>query len=576
MKVNRMTLFYKTRYLTTVLAVLLSTLITITVGSTAVFAASGSTVAQRVTLPGQKAAVLNGYTPLHADQTNRKLALSISLNLRNTTALDQLLAAQNDPKSALYHHYLTPQEFSVAFSPTETSVQEVSTYLQSQGLTVTGVSANHTLISATGTEAQAEKSFQVNISDYQIGSRQVFSPTSNPTVPAALASLILNIGGLDNVAAYHHLNTIPPQVQPHAGPNGGFTPTDLRTAYNANSLVSASNGAGQTLAIFELDGYQSSDVNAYISHYGLGSAHYSNVLVDGASTSAGSGAVEDELDLEVAAAITPGATQKIYIGPNSTSGLNDTYNKIVTDDIAKVTSTSWGECESVSGNSELATLDNIFKQGAAQGQSFFAASGDSGAYDCGTRSLAVDSPADDPYVVGVGGTQLTLGAGSAYGSETAWGVSSKSEGSGGGISTYFTRPSYQTGTNLTNTHREVPDISADASPASGYSIYCTVAADADYGCTGWTSEGGTSAAAPLWASLATDVNGYLASQGKSSLGSASALIYKFYNTTQTYTAYHDVTSGNNLYYSATTGYDNATGIGTPNAWNFARDAANNR
>ena len=119
--------------------------------------------------------------------------------------------------------------------------------------------------------------------------------------------------------------------------------------------------------------------------------------------------------MEIVAAMAPHANQIVYEGPNTTQGLNDTYNKIVTDNKAQIASTSWGLCENSSGSAELQTLDAIFKQGATQGISFFAASGDSGAYDCGDTNLAVDSPADDPYVTGVGGTNLQLNSG-AYGS----------------------------------------------------------------------------------------------------------------------------------------------------------------
>jgi subtilase family serine protease len=335
-------------------------------------------------------------------------------------------------------------------------------------------------------------------------------------------------------------------------------------------MSNGGTGAGQTTAIFELDGYDPSDIATYLSTYNLGSAKYSNVLVDGATNTPGSGATEVELDMEVMSALAPDAAQKIYIGPNTTTGVDDIYNKIVTDDQAKVTSISWGECEAASGDAQLDTLDNIFAQGAAQGQAFFAASGDSGAYACQTSSttLAVGSPADDPHVVGVGGTSLTLNSDGTYASEAAWGANGS--GSGGGISSHFTRPSYQTGNNLTNLNREVPDVSADADPSTGYSMYCTVA-DAEYCSQGWLEIGGTSAAAPLWAALSTDLNEYLTSQGKAGLGSASDSLYALYNTTQPDSAYHDITTGNNLYYAATPGYDTATGLGTPDAWNIARD-----
>ena len=144
-------------------------------------------------------------------------------------------------------------------------------------------------------------------------------------------------------------------------------------------------------------------------------------------------------DIEVVAAMAPKASQIVYEGPNTTQGVNDTYNQIVTDNKAQVMTVSWGECESQSGNAELQTLDNIFKQGASQGISMYAASGDSGAYDCNDTNLAVDSPAGDPYITGVGGTNLQLNNG-AYGSESVWSNpadtqrSPQGAGGGGGIS----------------------------------------------------------------------------------------------------------------------------------------------
>jgi subtilase family serine protease len=168
---------------------------------------------------------------------------------------------------------------------------------------------------------------------------------------------------------------------------------------------------------------------------------------------------------------------------------------------------------------------------------------------------------------------LNIDSNSTYNSETVWSEPARGEGSGGGISTQFTRPAYQTGTNLTNLNREVPDVSADADPATGYAIYCTTNATF-CGNSGWTKVGGTSGAAPLWAAIATDLNEYLAGQQKPVLGSASASLYSLYNTPQTYNAYHDITTGDNLHYPATSGYDMASGIGTPDVWNIARDLVN--
>ncbi len=526
-------------------------------------------------IPGHMVPALKGLTPLRTAAINRQLQLAISLKLRNAAQLEELLREQSDPHSSLYHQYLTPQQFTAMFGPTQASVNQVVAYLNSEGLQVNAVSSNRLLIDASGPLTAVERAFNVSIADYTFKGRGVYAPTREPSMPAALAGLVLNISGLDNAAQYRHA-----ALDIHAAnPAGGFKPSDLRTAYDMNPLLSNVDGTGQTTAIFELDGYKPSDVTTYLNNFGLGSAKFSNVFVDGTSNTAGPGAIEVELDMEVVSAIAPGANQKIYIGPNSTTGVNDTYNRIVTDNLARVTSTSWGLCEADSGTSELSALDNIFTQAAAQGQTIFAASGDSGAFDCNDNNLAVDSPADDPHVVGVGGTNLQVGTGSVYGSESVWSNPNDTQrspngaGGGGGLSTFFAKPAYQTGPGVdSNTMRHVPDVSADADPASGYAVFCTVSAA---GCpaSGNVEVGGTSAAAPLWAGVATDTNAFLASQGKSSLGNVNAELYTLFNTSQSFTAYHDITVGNNLHFNATTGYDLASGIGTPDVWNFARDAA---
>lgn len=537
--------------------------------TSATLAVNSVQIIHKQTLPGQIAPSIKGLAPVRPTTGGKMLNLSIGLNLRNGPALDALIAAQNNPASSSYHHYLTPLQFEQAFAPTQASIQSVTSYLQSQGVQVTAVAPNRMLIDATSTVANAERAFNVTITDFSLHGRSVYSPTTNPSVPDTLNAVISNIAGLDNVAHYHY-NSQLRQAAPHVASTGGYTPGDLRTAYDINPLLnSGATGTGQTVALFELDGYNPSDINTYLSNYGLGAAKYSSVLIDGATNTPGPGAIEVELDMEVVSAITPNAAQRIYIGPNNNTGVNDTYNQIVSDDTAKVISTSWGQCEANSGASELLALDNIFKQASAQGQAIFAASGDSGAYDCATTSLAVDSPADDPNVVGVGGTTLNVGSGSVYKSETAW-SNANGNGGGGGISSQFTRPSYQTGTNLTNANREVPDVSADADPNTGYSVYCSVSAA---GCGGWLTVGGTSAAAPLWAASAADINQYLATLNQPTFGSASASIYKLYNTNQTYNAYHDITAGSNLFYNAATGYDLASGIGSPDIWNMARDLA---
>lgn len=545
---------------------------------------------QRVTLYGQAVPLVQQARLLRTADANQQLNLSIGLRLRNQADLDSLLSSIYDPQSPQYHQYLTPDQFNQLFAPTPDQVLQVEAFLQSQGLTVTSVASNNLLIDATGTVAQAQQTFKAQINTYQLGSRTFYANATAPTVPGSISQLITSISGLDNSVQYHPLYQRGQSSWHHvekqhhhallAGPTSGYGPKDLAGAYNAAPLQSTGTlGDNQTVALFELDGYQQNDVAQYLQNYNLGNPSVTNVLVDGFNGSAGQGAIEVELDMEVVAAMAPHANQIVYEGPNTTQGLNDTYNKIVTDNKAQIASISWGLCENSSGNAELQTLDAIFKQGAAQGISFFAASGDSGAYDCGDTNLAVDSPADDPYVTGVGGTNLQLNSG-AYGSESVWSNPNntqrgpKGAGGGGGLSNTFKQPNWQTGPGVHNQYsngfRQVPDISADADPATGYAMYCTVT---NSGCpgTGWISVGGTSASAPLWAGSAALVNQYLQAQGKHRVGFVNPTLYSLFKAQQQLPAFHDVTSGNNLYYPATSNYDLASGIGSPDIYNIARD-----
>jgi kumamolisin len=365
------------------------------------------------------------------------------------------------------------------------------------------------------------------------------------------------------------------------GAQSGITPEQLRNAYDISPLHNVGvQGDGQTLALFELDGYQPGDVAQYFQRYGIAAPGISNVLVDNFNGVAGQGAIEAQLDIEVAGAIAPRARQIVYEGPNTTQGINDIYNKIVSENKAQIVSVSWGLCENSSGTAELKTLDAILRQGAAQGMTFVAASGDSGAYDCQDNNLAVDSPADAPYVTGVGGTTLH-GNGQSYRGESVWSDPSETQrgprggGSGGGISNFYKQPSWQNGpgarNQYSNGNRQVPDVSAPASSdAGGYSVYCTVT---NAGCpqNGWLAVAGTSGAAPVWAGSLALVNQYRQQHGKSRVGQANPLLYSLFNSSQPFPPFHDVTTGTNLFYPATAGYDLASGIGSPDVANIARD-----
>ncbi len=498
----------------------------------------------------------------------------MNLALRNEAQLEGLISQISDRKSPRYGHYLRPEEFAATYSPTQAQVQQVVDQLRGSGLSVSSVSTNRTIVEAAGPVSAVESAFGVTISDWhdRDQNRDFYGNDTEPTLPAAVASYVVGVAGLNN---HYPLQRVGLAPRVGGGPAGGYTPNEIKKAYDVTPLASAGyNGSGQRLGLFELDGFTQSNVSTYDNQYGLGSSAPSTVLISGGPGSLGNGEIEVELDIEVMHAIAPASPITVWEGPNTAPGINATYNAMVTSNTTKSNSTSWGICEPNTTQSEMTTLDNIFKQGAAQGQGFYAASGDNGAYDCGDSRLTVDSPANDPYVTGTGGTNLALNADGSYKSESAWSNPSKSppRGSGGGLSGYFARPSWQTGPGVANAYstgkRQVPDVSLDADPQTGYSVYITYNRS-----TGWNVVGGTSAAAPAWAAFTAVYNQYAAVYRKPNLGYANPTLYSTGSFAQAYPPYYDVTTGNNLFYAATAAWDYPTGWGSFDANNLARDLA---
>lgn len=301
-------------------------------------------------------------------------------------------------------------------------------------------------------------------------------------------------------------------------------------------------------------------------------------------------------------AIAPAASIQVFEAPNTDPGLIDAYGCMVNPSgnatcpnrgsglISYTNSTSWGLCETLQLTSTTNAMASIFSQAATQGQSFFAASGDTGSDDCGNSttlnpSKSVDSPASDLHMTGVGGTRLLLNTDNTYNSETAWPprAANPTWGSGGGYSTLNARPVWQTGPGVdvsTGAKRQVPDISLDADPVTGYSIYtCKAFAPPCNSGGGLKSIGGTSAGAPAWAAFTAIYNQYAACQGQPKLGFANPVLYPFGVTPPTFTPFNDITTGDNVAgnpaggYSAGAGYDMVTGLGTLRAADFSKDLA---
>jgi kumamolisin len=362
----------------------------------------------------------------------------------------------------------------------------------------------------------------------------------------------VSVAGLDNYVTLHHQSVSPAAVSPRAT---SFTPSKIRSGYNLTSLISAGyKGVGKNVALVEFDGYVQSYVTTYDNNYSLGvSSNPTKVTVDGGSGSIGSGEIEVELDIEVVQAIAPAAGIKVYEAPNTDAGEQDMYAAMVSADVP-VISSSWGASELDRTAANLTGVDTVLQQAAAQGQSVYAASGDSGSADASSGATAVDYPASDSYVTGVGGTNITETSAGAWKSETAW------SGSGGGVSVKWAKPSFQSA--IPGSYRSVPDVATDGGPNSPWYIYSAGS---------WTQVWGTSAAAPSWAAFTAIYDQYAAAKSKSALGYANPTLYSIGAGSNYSTAFHDIKSGSNGGFSAGTGYDKVTGWGSYNAGSFITD-----
>jgi len=372
-------------------------------------------------------------------------------------------------------------------------------------------------------------------------------PVSAPRVPAALAGVARWVSGLDTRPTYAPRSALeaPSTVMPSALSNYGYTGDQLRDAYGVPRDPTA--GAGLTVATIQFSGYNSVDFTNYALQAAipLFAGQLTNVSVDGAdpaAISAPGADVEVDLDTQSILAVAPMARQRVYIAPNG-SGEIDVYNKVA-DDVAaglvQVVSTSWGKCEADLGFGEAAAIQSAVQRMVAAGATMSASSGDSGSFDCsGSASDAVDFPTSIPEVVSVGGTRLVGGYQSAWGN--GYGAS------GGGQSTVFSRPSYQSGLAQPGTKRLVPDIALDADPSTGFAVVRQSTPG---------TVGGTSLASPLFAGL---LAGALSEADRTTgVGDVHAALYS-----APADAFQDVVSGSNGSFSAAAGYDEVTGLGAP-------------
>ncbi|GAC1566431.1 MAG: S53 family serine peptidase [Ktedonobacteraceae bacterium] len=586
--------------------------------------------------------------------SNKQLTVSVVLKPRNATQLNSLLAALYDPNTSQFHQWLAKGEFNARFAPLASQVAQVRGFLERAGLKVCA-SSTPFLLQAAGTTTQIEAAFHTTLDDYIAADGQsYFQNDSAVQIPASLSGLVLAVTGLTNTVRLHpHYLTTRAAAQKAgkatpkygAGPGGsGLAPSQTASIYGAQQVYQLGNrgqGKGATLAVFELSGYTPADITNYEKQFfgPTEHVHLVDINIDGGpitpicptgdecgpfgpppcangcDSADYSGDIEVEADIETQIAIAPKIDRiLVYNAPNDFNGTTvvNEYFKIANDDLADSISTSWGLCEQDATLAQAEAESVAFAQMAAQGQSMFDAAGDTGAFDClrgsGYTGLAVEDPASQPFVTGVGGASFgTFDPGSnlhpSYptGFETVWNVldlcSANALGNcanfgagGGGVSSFWARPPYQYGPGVTSSLsqkapycsqaatgqfcRETPDVSANADEFTPYAEYCTGNPKTNSTCAtfssgqtppGWFGIGGTSLSSPLWSGIIAlwdSVHG-------ARFGTANSGLYELFRFNHSYSRFfHDITGknqteNNNGYYPTTPNYDMATGIGTP-------------
>jgi subtilase family serine protease len=516
---------------------------------------------REATLNGQALSV--GRLP-----ATQSMHLDVVLPLRNQSELDNFLQELSDPTSGMYRRFLTVPEFTEKFGPTQQDYDAVVRFAKANGFAVVGGSRDGMDVQIVGPVSAVEKAFHVTMGTYQhpTEDRIFYAPDREPTVN--LPFPLWHVSGLDNFSLPHPLyvkrsdyaaahGIDAEKVVSHAttgsGPSASFLGSDMRAAYYGGTALT---GAGQNLGLFEFLGTDLADLTTYYKNVGqTNNVPITLLSTDGTSTScvdtrAGGDCddTEQTLDMTQALGMAPGLSSLVmYIGSVDTAIISamTTHSPLPT-----TIGCSWGWTPA-----DPTTLNPYFQKMAAQGQNFFAASGDSSTWSSRNEAW----PADNAFIVSVGGTDLvTASAGGAWKSETAW------VDSGGGISPdSIAIPSWQQLAGVINstnkgstTLRNGPDVSANAN----FTFY--VCADQTT-CTA-NEFGGTSFATPMWAGYVALANQQLAANGDATLGFINPTIYAQNITSSYATDFHDITSGTSGSFSAETGYDLVTGWGSPN------------
>ncbi|WP_158543388.1 S53 family peptidase [Dyella psychrodurans] len=522
-------------------------------------------------LMAQESANATPDTTVKTADDSENVQFALILKLRNQDELRRELKNVYNPLNPNYHAFLSAADFQSEFAPSADDYSALKAFAAKHGLHIVHEHAGHTMLSVSGSAATVRDLFKTHMVWRQSREgKQYLAADAAPTAPSELSSLGGSIVGLNQtplrpfaVPTHRTANSKP---SAGSGPDGFYTPADIRTTYNLNGME---NG-GEPVALVEFSSANYSDAAVYANTYKLPNPALTQIAVDGGNTDT-TNAFEVMLDIEMVMAISSPSNIYVYTAPNTVASGMDTFLRIAEDDQVGQVSTSWGVCEAEVSQDTVDIQNQIFMQLAAEGIAVFAATGDYGYNGCQGTSAGVADPASQPYVTGVGATTLTTSSSQAYEGESVWynaNASPYPSGSGGGVSMYWPIPDYQTGvkaasSQFSRTMRNVPDVSADGDPDTGFYVYCSQCNGS--GGAGWGGWGGTSVAAPQWAALWSLIGKAMSNGVPVRVGFANPALYSIGESGAGYvSAMHDVITGNNGYYDAVIGYDNATGWGSYN------------
>ncbi len=474
--------------------------------------------------------------------------------LKKRVTMEQLASNVYDPKSPHYGVFYTPEEIRDIAAPTKEKYDALIKELQRVGLRVTWQSRSRFVISVRGDHTVFESVFKTKIKFSQRG--RYHKNVVEPKIPANLNDLIVSISGLDNTRQskikYKKLETPDSVAQP------GILPETLKKAYGFDSIYRAGiSGKDQNIAIATYDDFILDNVTEYYRLIDISpTPNVDKVQFNGTPQYDTGSATETELDAELAGMIAPGSNIHVFTSAeNSDQGELLLFTNILDDNRSKVVNYSWGSCETQLSITHREDMDKIFARAIAQGVNIFVASGDNGSDGCGDGGSVADWPALHPYVIAVGGTTISISK-KGIKTEKGW------TGSGGGFSSHYTLPKWQSELKDPFIRRSFPDVSFNADPASGEAIWTRTSAEP---VASWQVVGGTSMAAPQWTGFIALVNEVRQSKNMKTLGFLNPLIYKA-TEKEKIAMFVDVTEGSNGAYFADRGWDAVTGWGSMRAY----------